>query len=312
MFKPSGIYAAMLTPFQSDGGINEPVIRRMVDFMIANGVQGIFAASSVGEFVHMSVDEVYKMVEVVLDQARGRVPVLAGVGSTCTETSIKMARQAEKMGCDGVVACPPYYYPACGDNLSVHFEAIASAVNIPIVLYNIPLFSSPIPQSVGVSLSKITNIVAIKDSSGSMVDLMHYIEQVRHLHTDFNILTGREDMLAPALQVGAAGSMTASACIVPEVMAGIWHAYQDNNWDKMLRLQNALLPLLRLMFEVPFPIGFKTALELRGFEMGPLKQVVSTPEVSKVMTVKAKLKTALQELLDFSAHEGIATDRNPA
>ena len=305
MFKPSGIYAAMLTPFQGDGSINEAVIRQMVDFMIAKGLQGIFPISSVGEFAHLSLEEIYRYMEIVVDQAKGRVHIMPGAGSTCAANSIKIANHAKALGCEAVVICPPYYYPISQENLQKYYEDIADAVDIPVILYNIPLFITPISQQVIINLSKHENIVALKDSSGSMVDLMHYLYQVNSTGSDCNILVGREDMLAPALAVGAKGCIVACAGIVPEIMVGIWDAYHAGDWDRALRIQNVLLPLITLMFELPFPIGFKAALEFRGFAMGPLKQSLSAAEQARMGALKIKIQAALQKVLDFIDQEGL-------
>jgi 4-hydroxy-tetrahydrodipicolinate synthase len=308
MFKPRGVYSAMMTPFQADGTINEGEIRRMVDFMLAKGLHGIFPVSTVGEFAHMTLEEIYKLMEIVVDQVQGRVPVTPGAGSTCAQNSIKIAKRAKELGCAGVVVCPPYYYSIHEENLQKHYEVIADAVDIPIILYNIPLFCAPISRKVIANLSRHPNIVAMKDSSGSMVDLMHYLNEAQLSQADYTVLVGREDMLAPALMVGANGCMVAAAGIVPEILVGIWNAFQAGNWEKMLRFQNALLPLIRLMFEIPFPVGFKAALALRGFDMGPLKQPLSAAQSTKVIAVTAQLETVLQELIAFIAAEGLATE----
>jgi 4-hydroxy-tetrahydrodipicolinate synthase len=305
MFKPSGIYAAMLTPFKADGSINEAVIRQMVDFMIAKGLQGIFPISSVGEFAHLSLEEIYRYMEIVVEQAQGRVHIMPGAGSTCAANSIKIANRAKALGCEAVVICPPYYYPISQENLQKYYEDIADAVDIPVILYNIPLFITPISQQVIINLSKHTNIVALKDSSGSMVDLMHYIYQVNSSGSNYNVLVGREDMLAPALAVGAKGCIVACAGIVPEIMVGIWDAYYAGDWKKALRIQNVILPLIQLMFKLPFPIGFKIALELRGFAMGPFKQSLSAAEQVRVSAVTTEIKADLQEILDFIVKEGL-------
>ncbi|MEL7631985.1 MULTISPECIES: dihydrodipicolinate synthase family protein [Sporomusa] len=305
MFKPSGVYAAMLTPFKADGEVNEEVLRQMVDFMIAKGLHGVFPISSVGEFVHMSLEQCYRFMEVVALQAKGKIAVTPGASSTCAENSIKLARKAEALGCDGVVICPPYYYPISQENMEKHFELVADATTLPVILYNIPLFATPISSDVVERLSCHANIVGMKDSSGNMVELMHYMDKVRRTGSDMNFLVGREEILAPALTVGACGCMTASAGIIPEIMVGIWDAYQAGDYEKANRIQRAMLPLIRAMFAAPFPVGFKVALELRGFAMGPYKQPLASSEQENLQAVKVKIKAVLKELLEFIRHEGL-------
>lgn len=305
MYKPSGVYAAMQTPFKTDGDINEEVLRRMVDFMIAKGVHGLFPVSSVGEFVHMTLEQCCRFMEVVIDQNQGRVAVTPGVSSTCAENSVKLVKKAEELGCDGVVICPPYYYPISQGTMEKHFELVADSTNLPIILYNIPLFATPISNDVVKRLAKCENIIGMKDSSGSMVELMHYMDKVRQTGSDMNFLVGREEMLAPALAVGACGCMTASSGIIPEIMVGIWDAYQAGDYEKANRIQVAMLPFIRAMFGAPFPVGFKAAMEMRGFEMGPLKQPLSVAEEFNLSEIKKEIKNLLQGLLETIQKEGL-------
>ena len=303
MFKPSGVYSAMLTPFKADGNVNEQVLRHMVDFMIAKGLHGLFPVSSVGEFAHMSQAQSMEIMEIVVDQAKGRVNVTPGVSSTCAENSVKLARKAEELGCQGVVICPPYYYSISQENIERHFEIVADSINIPVILYNIPLFATPISNDVVKRLSRRENIVGMKDSGGSMVEFMHYMDKARLAGSTMSFMTGREDMLAPALTVGASGCMTGCSGIIPEFMVGIWDAHQAGDYVKANRLQFAILPLIRAMFAAPFPHGFKAAMEMRGFDMGPPKQPLSVAEQVQLTGIKARIKSSLQGLLGLVEKE---------
>jgi N-acetylneuraminate lyase/4-hydroxy-tetrahydrodipicolinate synthase len=128
MFKPEGIYVAMLTPFTEDGAINEEELRRIVEFQITSGVHGLFPISSVGEFIHMSQEEKIQMMEIIVDQNRGRVRITPGVGSSYPAESICLAKKAKAIGCDGVVVAPPYYYQLSQENIEKYFEAIAEVL----------------------------------------------------------------------------------------------------------------------------------------------------------------------------------------
>jgi len=305
MFKPYGIYSAMLTPFKEDGNINEPVLRKMVDFMIAKGLHGIFPVSTSGEFTHMSFDQAVEVMEIVIDQNAGRVKITPGVSSTCAENSIKLAQKAKELGCDGVVICPPYFYTISDEDIEKHIETVADAVDIPVILYSIPLFAPPISRDVATRLCKKPNIVGMKDSSGSMVEALHYMDMANAEGADINFLVGREDMLAPALMMGAKGCMSACAHILPEIIVGIWDAYHANDWEKAKRLQFAILPLIRVMFSVPFPAGFKFALEVRGFEMGPLKQPFGTSSTKQLSAAKDDIRSQISSLLKLIVAEGL-------
>lgn len=303
VFQPQGIYAAMLTPFTNEGNINGRVVRQMVDFMADKGLQGVFPVSSVGEFVHLSLDQSLELMEIVVQQAAGRVAVTPGVSSTCIKNSLILARRAKELGCEAVVVCPPYYYPLNQDTMLKHFETIADSVDIPVILYNIPLFTAPISGDIVALLSTKPNVVGFKDSSGSMVELLHHMDRVKQSGSDMSFLTGREDMLAPALFMGAQGCMTACAGIVPEVLLGVWKAFHAGEWEKAKRLQFALLPAVRAMFSVPFPSGFKAAMACRGFSMGPLMQPLQTAEQRRLEAVTEHIRVLIDELLQIVERE---------
>ena len=141
MYRPEGVYVAMLTPFDEDGSIHEGELRRIVDFQIEGGVHGLFPISSVGEFIHMSREEKFRMMEIIIDQNNGRVKITPGVGSSNPAESIILAQKAKDLGCEGVVVAPPYFYPLSQENIEQYFTTIADAVNIPNILYNITLFT---------------------------------------------------------------------------------------------------------------------------------------------------------------------------
>jgi N-acetylneuraminate lyase/4-hydroxy-tetrahydrodipicolinate synthase len=298
MFKPEGIYVAMLTPFTDDGAINEEELRRIVEFQIKSGVHGLFPISSVGEFIHMSQEEKMRMMEIVMDQNHGRVRVIPGVGSSHPAESISLAQKAKELGCDGVVVAPPYYIPLSQENIEKYFETISDAVDIPILLYNIPLFTQPLSYDVVKRLARRDNVVGMKDSSGSMVDFMHFMDKIRIIGEDINILTGREETLFPCLMVGGKGCMTATSGILPEIMIGIYDAWKAGEYEKAKELQFSVLLAIRAMFSLPFPLGFKVAMEIRGFAMGPPKQPLSDAERFKFNTMKTRIEKIMNAILE--------------
>jgi 4-hydroxy-tetrahydrodipicolinate synthase len=298
MFKPEGVYVAMLTPFSADGTVNEMELRRIVDFQIEAGVHGLFPVSSCGEFIHLTREEKVRMMEIVVDQNRGRVRVTPGVGSSHPSESIYLAEKAKKLGCDGVVIAPPYFFPLSQEMIEKYFEAIIDAVDIPVILYNIPLFTQPLSYDVVKRLSRRKNVVGMKDSSGSMVDFMHFMDKIRMAKEETNFLTGREETFFACLMVGGKGCMTATAGILPEIMVGIYNAWKEANYDRARELQFSLLLAVRAMFAMPFPLGFKVALETRGFEMGPPKQPLSDAEQFKYGTVKARIEKIMNPILE--------------
>jgi len=298
MFKPEGVYVAMLTPFSDDGSINEDELRRVVDFLVESGVHGLFPLGSVGESIHLSHEEKLRMIEVVVDQNRGRVHVTPGVGSTYPGEAIALAKEAAKLGCEGVVVAPPYFFPLSHDMVEKYYETIADAVNVSMILYNIPLFSQPLKYDVVERLSRRTNVVGMKDSSGSMVDFLHFMDKTQRAGSDFHLLTGREETLLPCLMMGAKGCVTGTSGILPEIMVGIYQAWQEGKYDEARELQFSVFPLIRAMFSPPFPLGFKMALEIRGFNMGPPKQPLSDTEISKLNKARSRIEKTMKPLLE--------------
>ncbi len=298
MFKPEGIYVAMLTPFK-DGKVNEPVLRQIVEFQIQKGVHGLFPVSSCGEFIQMDFAEKVRCMEIVVDQAAGRISVTPGVTAPNPDQSIALAREAKRLGCSGVVICPPYFLPVSQETIERHFELLADNVDIPVILYNIPAFTTPITYDVVKRLSRKPNVVAMKDSSGSIVDAVHFMDKVRAIgqQDNFNFLIGREDGLFPALMMGAKGCMTACAGIIPEILVSIWDSFHNKEYDKARELQFSFLNLLRAMNALPFPVGFKLAMELRGFEMGEPMQPLSHAEKFSFVNVRSRIEKIMGALL---------------
>ncbi|MCG6880562.1 MAG: dihydrodipicolinate synthase family protein [Deltaproteobacteria bacterium] len=298
MFKPEGIYVAMLTSFTGDGRINEKEMRRMVDFQIDRGVDGLFPVSSVGESIHMSREQKVVLMEIVHDQSRGRVPVTPGVGSSHPAESVFLAKRAKEIGCDGIVIAPPYFYPLSQNMIGKYYETIIDAVEIPVIIYNIPLFAQPLGYNLVKHLALRPNVVGMKDSSGSMVDFLHFMDTVRPVKENMNFLTGREEIFLPCLMMGGMGCMTGTSGILPEVMVKIYEAFLKGDYETARKEQFSILSAVRSMFALPFPLGFKIAMEMRGIEMGPPKQPLSNAELSEYETMKDRINKDLDPIIN--------------
>jgi dihydrodipicolinate synthase/N-acetylneuraminate lyase len=300
MFYPKGVYPAMLMPFDQDGLVNEPELRKYVDFLIDGGLHGLFPISSVGEGIHMGMADKERAMRIVVDQAAGRVPVTPGVSSANPRDAIALAKVAEELGCPAVVAAPPYYYKISNEVMEKYFEAIADSVDIGLILYNIPLFTQPIDYDVVKRLSRRDNVVGMKDSSGSMVDFMHFMDKAKIAEAKINFMTGREEGLYAVLAMGAAGCMTGTSAIVPELMVAIYDNFMAGNLERSLELQRIVPNMVRTMFAVQFPIGFKAALEMRGFDMGPPWQPLSDAEIYRYNTVKSRIRMIMGPVLELA------------
>ena len=298
MFKPEGVYVAMLTPFDEGGAINEAEMRKIVDFQIQAGVHGLFPVSSVGEFIHMAREEKVHLMEIVKDQTRGRVPVTPGVGSSHPAEAVYLAEKAKEIGCDAVVIAPPHFFPLSQEMIENYYETIIDAVDIPVILYNIPLFTQPLSYDVVKRLSRRKNVVGMKDSSGSMVDFLHFMDKVNIVGEEISFLTGREETLLACLTMGGKGCMTAMAGILPEIMVDIYDAFQAGDYDAAREHQFSILLPIRGMFSLPFPMGFKAALETRGFRMGPPKQPFSDAERFNFKMMESRIEKIMQPIVE--------------
>lgn len=300
-YKPEGIAPAMLTAFDDTGKVNAEVMQDIVDFCYNQGCKYLFAVSSVGEFLHLEMDEACNLMSVVKKAARSRLPVLAGVTASHIEKSIELAKYAREIGCEAIVCSPPYYYTVTQEMIERHYEMLAEAVpDISIVMYNIPLFSTPLSYDLVKRISQIPNVVAMKDSSGSMVDLTHFIDKVRLAGSDINILSGREEIVFPATMIGAKGAMVGTANLLPEIMVKIYNATLSGDYDTARSLQYAICLAIRTMFSVPLPLGFKAAMEVRGFRMGPSKAALTDADIIRLEACKKRLHDILSELCEYA------------
>lgn len=295
---PEGVIVAMLTPFDENGKVNEPEVRKLVSFLIEKGVDGIFPVSSCGEYVHMDMSERKFLIDIVVDEAKSRVDIIPGTGATCYHQSIELAEYAKQKGCSAVVLHGPYFFKNTEDVVEGHLKKVAESVNIPIFVYNIPFFANEVTPYIVERLAHFPNIVGIKDSSGNMINVMNLIEMTRKIKPDFKVLVGAEEIMLPALLMGARGCMTTTAGILPEFMTGIWNAFRNGNLNEAYNLQFAILPFIREMKSFNFPQGFKEALDLRGIKMGPPKMNYSKESLSYLSNLKERLKLEMQSLLD--------------
>ncbi len=300
-YKPEGIAPAMLTAFDESGQINADVQGEIVDFCIDSGCKMLFTVSSVGEFVHMETAQTCQLMDVVMKAARGRVPVLAGVTASHIEKSIELAKYAREVGCHAIVCSPPYYYTVTQEMIERHYEMLAEAVpDLSIVMYNIPLFSTPLSYDLVKRVSTIPNVVAMKDSSGSLVDMIHFMDKVRLIGSDINILSGREENVFTSTMLGGKGAMVGTATIFPEILVKIYNATLSGDYNTARNLQYAICLSIRTMFSVPFPLGFKAAMEVRGFKMGPPKSALTDADKARAEGCKKRLKTILAELCEYA------------
>jgi 4-hydroxy-tetrahydrodipicolinate synthase len=289
-----GIFTPTLVPLDDRGGLNESELRRFLSWLIEKGVHGLYPNGSTGEFTRFTAAERREIVRITCDEARGRVPVLAGAAEANAQETLKACETYAGFGATAVAIVSPYYYRLSPDAVYAYFAEIARSSPIDITLYNIPMFASPIDVPTIRRLAEFPRVVGIKDSSGDLAFMMRMINSVRPLRPDFSFLTGWEAVLAPMLFIGCDGGTNASSNIVPEITRRIYDLCAEGKPSEAMGLQYKLIELFdAMLYPFEFPDGFRAGAELRGFNFGKVRQ----PMTDSQRTERAKLKDGLQGLL---------------
>ncbi len=262
-----GVYPAMVTPLNEDLTIDEKGLRLEVDFLIEGGVHGLVPLGSTGEFPYIPMDEKKRVIDVVVEQANRRVPVVAGTSAMGTEDVIELSRYARDRGADGVMINIPVYYPLTDDDVFNHYQAVAKAVDLPIMLYDFPGVThwEMSPELIS-RLSNIESIVGIKETAG-----LDKVEQVIKIEKKepFNTFTGVSFIFLEALKLGAAGVICLLPNIAPRDVSSIYESFKAGDIEKASQLQAKLLPLVSLVaLPVQSPV-VKEAMRLLGLDIKP-------------------------------------------
>ena len=283
-----GCYVAIVTPFTEKGEVNEEVLRSHVEFLIGKGVAGVVPCGTTGESATLSWEEHNRIVDIAIEQAKGRVQVIAGAGSNNTAESLAAARHARERGADAILSITPYYNRPTQEGLYQHFAAIATQVDIPMVVYNVPSRTSVnlLPETVE-RLCSFKNIVAVKEASGLIVQVS---EIHRRCGDQLAILSGDDPLTLPIMACGGKGVISVVANIAPEKMIAMIEAFSAGDPVKALALHEELLPLSQSMFIETNPIPVKTAMNLLGMNAGPLR----LPMTSMSERNKQELTSVLQ------------------
>ncbi|HWM01050.1 MAG TPA: 4-hydroxy-tetrahydrodipicolinate synthase [Actinophytocola sp.] len=267
MSQLSGILTALVTPFDADGQINVDGLRQLVDRSIDGGVDGVVACGSTGEFAAMSGAERRLVVETVIDQAGGRVPVVAQTGALSTAEAIELSRHAQGAGASVLMVVAPYYEPLTLDETLLYLRTVADAVDIPVMLYNLPGATGVNldPETVGTLAREVENIRYIKDTSADMAQAGRLIH---HYGDVISTFLGWDSLLLAALTEGAAGVMAGTANVMPEELVAVCRAVQSGDFDRARAEWARIYPLMDAMMSAPFIPAVKAALRARGVEVG--------------------------------------------
>jgi 2-dehydro-3-deoxy-D-pentonate aldolase len=295
--KLKGIYTPNIVPLDARGDINEPELRRYVDWLIAKGVHGLYPNGSTGEFTRFTVEERVRIMEIICHQVRGRVPVLAGAAEANVKETVRACEKYYEMGATAVAIVAPYYYKLSPRAVYAYFKEIADATPIDVTLYNIPMFASPIDvPTVRRLAEECPKVIGIKDSSGDLPHMIRMIQAVRPIRPDFSFLTGWDAALMPMLLIGCDGGTNASSGVVPELTRKLYELTTSYRIDEARDLQFDIVTLFdSMILTSEFPDGFRTAVRLRGFETGVGRQPLSDDQKSELVKLADKLQCLLAE-----------------
>jgi 4-hydroxy-tetrahydrodipicolinate synthase len=289
-----GVLTALATPFAPDGQIDSSALRRLVDRSIDGGVHGVVACGSTGEFAAMSGTERRLVVETVIDQAGGRVPVVAQTGAMSTAEAVDLSRHAQAAGASVLMVVAPYYEPLTLDETVDYLRTVADAVELPIMLYNLPAATGVnlSPETVGQLAREVENIQYIKDTSADMAQAGRLV----HNHGDvIATFVGWDSLTLAALTEGAAGVMAGTANVMPAELVSIYQAICDGELERAQSEWSAIYPLMDAIMSAPFVPAIKSALNALGFPAGSPRKPVRDLDANTAATI-ASLAGALPQL----------------
>ncbi len=296
----TGILTPNITPVDDAGRVDEDRLRGYVDWLIDRGVDGLYPNGSTGEFVRFTAEERRRIVEVVVDQTAGRVPVLAGAAEANVKATIEACEAYGAMGVRAVAIVAPFYYRLSSEGVYAYFREIADTVSVDVTLYNIPLFASPIEVDTVIRLaSECPRVIGIKDSSGDLPNMMRMMAAIRPMRNDFSFLTGWDPALALMLIAGCDGGTNAASGVVPELTRAIHRSVVDGNIAEAMRLQYQLLPLFDVMIGLgEFPEGFRAGARSRGWNLGSGRVPLSDQQREAIARTQRDIDALVAEVAD--------------
>lgn len=288
VFEGAGV--ALITPMKPDGEVNYEKLEEIIEEQIAGGTDAIIACGTTGEASTLTHEEHLDVIRFTCKVTAGRIPVVAGTGSNCTQTAIYLSQEAEKAGADAVLVVSPYYNKATQNGLIAHFTAVANSITIPMILYNIPGRTGVTiqPQTIVALCKHVENIVGVKEASGnfsSIATLMSLADGC------VDVYSGNDDQIVPLLALGGKGVISVLSNVAPRQTHEICASYFAGNVKKSMEMQIKAIPLITELFREVNPIPVKAAMNLMGKEVGPLRMPLTEMEPQN----QALLKKAMEE-----------------
>ena len=270
MFKIQGIIPPVITPMNADETINLAELRRQINRLIEAGVHGIFCLGTNGEFYILNDQEKKEIIEATVEEVGGRVPVYAGTGCIGTKDTIALSKEAKAMGADALSVICPYFAAATQKEICEHYKEVASAVDLPIIIYNIPARTGTnIAPSTVAELAQIENIAGVKDSSGNFDNMLQYLELTKNM--DFQVLSGNDSLILWNLMAGGTGAISGIANIYPNTIVSIYETFMKGDLVKAREIQDSIRAI-RNNFKFGNPnTVVKKAVNLLGHPVGPCR-----------------------------------------
>ncbi len=283
-----GCGTALVTPFSKDGTIDVDALRRLVQFQLREGIDFLVPCGTTGETPTLEKEEYLGIIRVVVEEVGGKIPIIAGVGGNNTQHICELAKEVSLLGVQGILSVAPYYNKPTQEGLFQHFKAIAESTNLPVILYNVPSRTSSNIEPVTVArLSKISNIVGIKEASGSVIQQMEVIHAVE---PGFAVLSGDDAFTFPLMSLGGVGVISVVSNEIPGEMTTLVRLLLEEKYREARKLNAKLLPLMQANFIETNPIPVKAALAM----MGMIEEIYRLPLVPMRPENRAKLEKALR------------------
>lgn len=269
IFEGSGV--ALVTPFDNNGNVDYEALKRLIDFQIENGTDSIIICGTTGESSTLTYEEHKKCIDTCIKHVNGRIPVIAGTGSNCTKSAIKMSKEASELGADGLLLVTPYYNKTTQKGLINHYSKIASSVDTPIILYNVPSRTgcNLEPQTIKEIANNNENVVGVKEASGNISNVAKIMDLT---NGEISVYSGNDDQIVPILSLGGSGVISVIANILPKETHDLVRNYLDGNVEASREEQIKMLKLCKALFKEVNPIPVKKALELMGMCDGYLRE----------------------------------------
>lgn len=287
IFKGAGV--ALATPFKENLEVNYEKLEELVDFHVENGTDCIVVMGTTGEAATVTHEEHLECIKVVIDRAKGRIPVVAGTGSNCTETAVYLSTEACRYGADGLLVVTPYYNKATQPGLIAHYTEIAKKVSVPIIMYNVPSRTGCTiqPETIAKLVKDVDNIVGVKDATGN-ISLTAKTMQVTNGNID--LYSGNDDQIVPIMALGGIGVISVLSNVAPKKTHDICQAMFDGDVKLGAKLQIEALPLIDALFCEVNPIPVKAALNLMGMKVGDMRMPLTNMEPEHVKILEKAMK----------------------